>query len=247
MRALALPAALTLGLGLACMCAGDPETLAAQKAEDDAALAKAAASLGRIAADAAPVPEQDVPCDAARIDALLAANHTDHKHVMPIRAERLQGFRNGRPFEGTARDAADGLNVLDQGLFDELQAPIDPAKDEADLRVQSSQLAQALTYNNPVVAVTRARVATLPVITRENGEDVFDPGVWAGAVVLYDLRTGERLCSAPFTAESSEVVEWADRGAPTTPEQRVLWDYQEQVKANLRAALGRIAPAVTLY
>lgn len=241
--------ALTLGLlgALALACAADPEQLAKEEAEADTKIVQLAAGLAKVAADHAAVPAGVVPCDDQRVGTLVRAQDAEENWVLTTTPERLAGFAGGVPRSGTAGDENDPWRFLEHGLLRSVQTPPHLPPDED--RVEKLRLARAIDNNPSIVVVLRPTLAEpIRVLSSAGADGSFDGGRWEGSAIVYDLRSGERLCSAPLRVEVSAEVSWTDRGVPgQSGEQALKADFIERFDVALDEALASISKLLTAH
>jgi|GEM_PF-4379466 len=94
-------------------------------------------------------------------------------------------------------------------------------------------------YAAKVVAVLKTDKAAMPK-KKNNIEGDFYSGVFEGALRIVNTETGDTICQAAFTAESTDEVK---RGFGKTGPQALVDDFKEQLELAQKEALKRLSGA----
>jgi len=119
----------------------------------------------------------------------------------------------------------------------------DKAKAVRDLREQAG----------PLVVVYRAEEKIWPKVTADKGilkdDFSYDRGEYLGALLIFNVDTGDRLCQAKLRFESGDGITYKRRGMSSEKnraEDAVEDDFKEQFETAATASIKRVAPGLRL-
>jgi hypothetical protein len=257
---LRLVGALHLGLAMACCFPSKtPEEKAKEEAEEKAEEARKEAELNALAAALQKIqkdvsgfePTAEALCDDARIKALHSTSTTSFTKDDPsmVREEALAAFAGGQPFAGAEDADAKVWGFMDDEWVTKLGRPLTSTSDYSRKSDKNWILDRANAKAGALV-VWKPQERGWPKITSKGGmftDGAFDGGYWVGSMVVYDLKSGDRLCVAVVEAESSDELTWDDGGVnKETPQGAADKDFKKNLEAAADKSLKAASPSLDL-
>lgn len=187
--------------------------------------------LGRIRTDAASAPAEETACSKAALSKYVTGG--ERKKVATADFDLLNGDKRAWP-------------IL---TSESLRKILDESRKIED---RSASLGDFKAENGPLLVVYKSKVKSWPVVKGDkvNGKDFsYSGGEVEGAMIVYDIDLGARLCQTKLAFESSEAVDFRKsryQSEKTSAKEAVEDDFKDHFETAATDAIRKMAPDLRL-
>ncbi|MFO0586273.1 MAG: hypothetical protein U0441_01975 [Polyangiaceae bacterium] len=187
--------------------------------------------LGRVRTDAASAPAEETTCSKSALAKYVTGS--ERKKVATADFDLLNGDKRAWP-------------IL---TSESLSKILDESRKIED---RSASLADFKANSGPLLVVYKSKLKTWPVVKGEkvSGKDFsYSGGEVDGAMIVYDIEAGTRLCQTKIAFESSEVVDFRKsryQSEKTSAKEAVEDDFKDHFETAATDAIRKMAPDLRL-